>query len=81
VRSTGVVPRISVLMPSLNQNEFIEAAIRSVLERKGVELELLVCDGGSSDAQEIGRCYALPSVGLVSGRLPKPARRRVCRHR
>jgi glycosyltransferase involved in cell wall biosynthesis len=36
-------------MPSLNQCEFIEGAIRSVLEQNNAPVELLVSDGGSSD--------------------------------
>jgi glycosyltransferase involved in cell wall biosynthesis len=36
-------------MPSLNQCEFIEPAVRSVLEQNDVAVELLVSDGGSCD--------------------------------
>lgn len=42
-------PQVSVLMPSLNQHEFIEAAVRSVFGRSSTAVELLVVDGGSSD--------------------------------
>lgn len=49
MRTASSSPRVSVLMPSLNQREFIETAIRSVLVQSDVPLELLVCDGGSSD--------------------------------
>ncbi len=42
-------PQVSVLMPSLNQHEFIEVAVRSVFERSAVAVELLIVDGGSSD--------------------------------
>jgi glycosyltransferase involved in cell wall biosynthesis len=42
-------PQVSVLMPSLNQHEFIETAVRSVFERSSIAVELIVVDGGSSD--------------------------------
>lgn len=42
-------PRISIIMPSLNQGKYIEEAIVSVLEQKYPNLELLILDGGSMD--------------------------------
>ncbi|HTR80001.1 MAG TPA: glycosyltransferase family 2 protein [Bacteroidota bacterium] len=42
-------PRISVLMPSYNQKNFIEQAIRSVLCQGYPNVELIVIDGGSND--------------------------------
>jgi glycosyltransferase involved in cell wall biosynthesis len=43
------VPLVSVVMPSLNQASFIEAAMASVLGQSHSRLELLVQDGGSTD--------------------------------
>ena len=42
-------PRISIIMPSFQQSPFLEAAVRSVLDQEGEEVELLVMDPGSTD--------------------------------
>jgi len=52
-------PRISVVMPSFNQAEFLERAILSVLNQNYPNTELIVMDGGSNDGSlEIIRRYA-----------------------
>ena len=43
------LPKISVVMPSYNQDQFLEAAIESVLGQAYPQLELVVIDGGSND--------------------------------
>lgn len=43
------LPRISVVIPSLNQGRYIEEALRSVLLQGYPDLELIVMDGGSTD--------------------------------
>ena len=42
-------PRISVVMPSLNQCGYLREALQSVLDQRYPALELIVMDGGSSD--------------------------------
>lgn len=42
-------PKVSVILPSYNHEQYVEAAVRSVLEQTGVDFELIVVDDGSKD--------------------------------
>jgi len=48
-RSPLVYPKVTIVTPSLNQGQFINATIQSVLSQAYPNLEYLVMDGGSSD--------------------------------
>jgi hypothetical protein len=63
----GVWPRISVVTPSFNQAQYLEATVRSILLQGYPNLEYFVMDGGSSDGSvEIIKKYSPWLTGWVS---------------
>lgn len=44
-----LLPRISLVVPTLNQGKFIERTLTSIVEQHYPNLQLIVIDGGSSD--------------------------------
>jgi glycosyltransferase involved in cell wall biosynthesis len=56
-------PSISIVMPCYQQAAFVEEAVRSVLDQKGVEVELLVMDPGSTDGSRELLHTLLPTYG------------------
>ncbi len=42
-------PKISIVVPSYNQGQFLEETLLSIIEQKYPDLELFVVDGGSTD--------------------------------
>ncbi len=47
--ASSILPKISIVTPTLNQASFIEATIQSVLDQGYPDLEFIVMDGGSTD--------------------------------
>ena len=43
-------PTISIIIPSFNQGKFIGETIDSILQQKYPKVEIIVCDGGSTDS-------------------------------
>lgn len=72
--SDGVA--LSVVIPAFNASDHIEACLRSVLSQKGVSLEIIVVDDGSTDdtAEKVNSCVdGDDRVTLLTGDNEGPA--------
>jgi rSAM/selenodomain-associated transferase 2 len=63
--NADINPELSVIVPVLNEADTLPELIRSLAEQQGVDLELVVCDGGSADgtaelALSLGRDCPFP---------------------
>lgn len=77
----GIRPLVSVIMASYNAQEFVAAAIGSILNQTYDNLELVVVDDSSSDSTaEIVRSIANDHHGRIS-LVVKPTREGPCRAR
>jgi len=47
--SLSALPKLSIVVPSLNQGAFIGGTLQSILEQRYPNLELIIVDGGSTD--------------------------------
>jgi len=47
--SLFTLPRLSIIIPSYQQGEYIERTLQSIVSQKYADLELIVIDGGSTD--------------------------------
>ena len=77
----GVLAKLSVVIPARNEEEDIDEALRSVLDQKGVELQVIVVNDNSTDrtgeivrrlADKDARITIVENPPLEQGWLGKP---------
>jgi GT2 family glycosyltransferase len=59
-------PLVSVVIPTFNQRELLTACLESLRAQTYADLEVLVVDGGSSDATRDAVARALPAAAVVA---------------
>jgi len=65
--ATSLTPCVSVVIPAHNAERYVAATVRSVLEQRGADLEILVVDDGSTD-RTVAEVRAIhdPRVTVIS---------------
>src|SRR5205085_1358520 len=58
-------PRVSVVVPTVDQRALLQACLESLREQTYGELEVLVVDGGSQDGSQAVARDVLPGVRVV----------------
>ncbi len=69
-------PKVSILIPAYNAEEFIEATLESVLTQSHKNLEVIVRDDGSTDGTLVKLRRFSPTVTILGGPNIGPARGR-----
>jgi len=68
------MPRISIVIPSLNEEEFLPRLLESIKKQTYKDYEVIVADAGSKDKTvEIAKSYG---ASVVPGGMPGPGRNR-----
>lgn len=72
-------PTLSVIVPAFNASEFIDRCLKSILSQRGVSLEVIVIDDGSTDdtvEKASQHSYGAQPVTVLTGPNEGPARAR-----
>lgn len=65
-------PKVSIIIPTLNEEEFLPSLLQSITRQVGCDFEIIVSDNNSSDkTREIAKSFG---AKIVEGGLPAKAR-------